>query len=115
MCSHVAVCVPSAFTDRQVAALRDSVEVSGVCPGGSTLLVPWHVALTQAYAERHKKDLRAEANSTSTSPRTVCIVDVGHSSASALIATFEGLEGRCLAHRSVSTAGAGHVDGLLFR
>eukprot|EP00281_Chroomonas_sp_CCMP1168_P019393 CAMPEP_0206230048 /NCGR_PEP_ID=MMETSP0047_2-20121206/10031_1 /ASSEMBLY_ACC=CAM_ASM_000192 /TAXON_ID=195065 /ORGANISM="Chroomonas mesostigmatica_cf, Strain CCMP1168" /LENGTH=447 /DNA_ID=CAMNT_0053653405 /DNA_START=13 /DNA_END=1352 /DNA_ORIENTATION=- len=107
----VALVVPSTFSDRQMHALTDAASISGY---ERSYLVPWHVAISQAYGERHKKDLLAD-NAAEGGGRCVCLVDVGASCAAATVVEFRGLEGKVLSVECTESAGAGCVDEILAR
>ena len=126
---RLALVVPAYLNERQGAALRDAAIIAGF---ESVTLIPGPVALLQAYADRHRTDLAAEASAPPPPAASggaaqaaaavggggggglVALVDVGHLGASVVVAVVGGgRPAQVVSARAAAGLGGAAIDAAL--
>lgn len=105
----LAVTVPTAFTRRQIAALKDACAIAGF---SAPLLIPEPLAAAQTYSDRHRTDIR-EAAAGVEGGINVVIVDVGHAASKAVLVNFDGSNAEVKGVEKLVGVGAVSLDNAM--
>jgi len=113
----LALAVPTYFNARQIAALQDASAIAGF---GRPVLVAAADALAHEYMARHKGDLPSTINASASGKHHVALIDIGHLSASAVVARYTlDDDGKVVAKvvgaGAEVAAGAGSLDLALLK
>ena len=110
----VALTVPTHFNARQTASLQDACAIAGF---EQPLLVAAADALAHEYKARHRTDLERAINASASGSRHVAFVDIGHSSAAAVVVKYAlhdgAVQAKVVSAAAEVGAGGGAVDALL--